>query len=223
MVYPPCTCPNSSTRGRGTGTVIVLCGNGGDASPINRNDDASMMVALIAHNNRRRVTSVSGYARGEMVHAIRLGVLLYGLWLLLSGYYLALLISLGLVSTALVTAIALRMDIVDHETYPVPIRLASVSYWGWLGWEIVKANIEVTRRILNPALPINPHVIRVKASQHSKLGLVTYANSITLTPGTVSIDVDGDTIEVHALSREAARDLESGEMDRRITAMEGRP
>ena len=158
-----------------------------------------------------------------MIHAIRLGIVLYCLWLLLSGYYLPLLISLGLVSMVLVTAIALRMDIVDRETYPVRIAWTVVSYWGWLAKEIVKSSIDVSRRILNPALPISPRVIRIKASQRSKLGLVTYANSITLTPGTVSIDVEGDTIEVHALSEEAARDLEAGEMDRRVSAMEGHP
>lgn len=158
-----------------------------------------------------------------MIHAIRLGVVLYCLWLLLSGYYVALLISLGLVSTVLVTVIALRMDIVDHETYPVRVTWAVISFWSWLGWEIVKSNIDVTRRVLSPALPISPRVIRIKASQKTKLGLVTYANSITLTPGTVSIDVYGDTIEVHALSEEAARELEGGEMDRRVSAMAGRP
>ena len=74
-----------------------------------------------------------------MVHAIRLGVVLYCLWLLLSGYFLALLLSLGLASTVLITAIALRMEIVDRETYPVRLTWSVTSYWGWLGWEIVKS------------------------------------------------------------------------------------
>ena len=65
-----------------------------------------------------------------MIHAIRLGVVLYCLWLLLSGYYVALLISLGLVSTVLVTVIALRMDIVDHETYPVRDHLGGDQLLG---------------------------------------------------------------------------------------------
>lgn len=155
-----------------------------------------------------------------MVHAIRLGVVLFGLWLLLSGYYLTLLLFLGLLSTLLGASIALRMEIVDHETYPVRALWVISTYWPWLAWEVVKANMDVARLILSPALPISPHVIRVKASQRTKIGLVTYANSITLTPGTVSIDVAGDTIEVHALSEEAARALEAGEMDRRVSRLE---
>jgi multicomponent Na+:H+ antiporter subunit E len=65
-------------------------------------------------------------------------------------------------------------------------------------------------------------LIRVKTSQRRDAGRVIYANCITLTPGTVSIDVTGDEIVVHALTREAARDLASGEMDRRVTRYEGR-
>ena len=64
-------------------------------------------------------------------------------------------------------------------------------------------------------------VIRVKAGQRTGLGLVVYANSITLTPGTVSIDIEGDTIVVHALTREAAEGVESGVMDQKVTALEG--
>lgn len=158
-----------------------------------------------------------------MVHAIRLGAVLYCLWLALSGYYLALLLSLGLFSVLLAAAIALRMEIVDHETYPVRLTWKVISYWGWLFWQIAKANFDVARVILSPSLPIRPNVIRVKASQRSKLGQVTYANSITLTPGTVSIDLNNDAIEVHALTEAAARDVESGEMDRRVAEMEGAP
>jgi len=155
-----------------------------------------------------------------MAHAIRLGIVLFGLWLLLSGYYLTLLILLGLLSTVLGASIALRMEIVDQETYPVRAIWVISTYWPWLAWEVVKANVDVARLILNPTLPVSPNIIRVKASQRTKIGLVTYANSITLTPGTVSIDVVGDTIEVHALSEEAARALEVGEMDRRVSRLE---
>lgn len=158
-----------------------------------------------------------------MVHGIRLGVMLYCLWLALSGYYLALLLSLGVLSVVLASAIALRMEIVDHETYPVRLTWGVISYWGWLFWQVAKANVDVTRIILSPSLPIGPTVVRVKASQRTKLGLVTYANSITLTPGTVSLDVNDDTIEVHALTEEAAREVEAGAMDRRVSEIEGAP
>ena len=84
------------------------------------------------------------------------------------------------------------------------------------------ANIDVSRRILDPKLPIRPNFIRVKASQQGDLGRVIYANSITLTPGTVSVDMEADEITVHALSYEGAAEDMSGEMDRRVSALEGK-
>lgn len=156
-----------------------------------------------------------------MVHAISLALVLFALWLLLSGHYVPLLIGLGALSVLLVVTIALRMDVVDREGHPIHLSPKAFLYWPWLAWEIVKSNVDVARRILSPTLPISPTVIRLKASQKSELGKVIYANSITLTPGTVSIDIDGDKIEVHALTREAAQALRTGEMDRRVTRFEG--
>lgn len=156
-----------------------------------------------------------------MVHAISLALVLFALWLLLSGHYVPLLIGLGALSVLLVVTIALRMDVVDREGHPIHLSPKALLYWPWLGWEIVKANLDVARRILDPRLPISPIVIRLKASQKSDLGRVIYANSITLTPGTVSIDIDGEHIEVHALTREAAQALRTGDMDRRVTRFEG--
>ncbi|MEE8216319.1 MAG: Na+/H+ antiporter subunit E, partial [Acidiferrobacterales bacterium] len=132
-----------------------------------------------------------------------------------------LLIGLGALSVLLVVTIALRMGVVDREGHPIHLSPKALLYWPWLAWEIVKSNVDVARRILSPTLPISPTVIRLKASQKSELGKVIYANSITLTPGTVSIDIDGDKIEVHALTREAAQALRTGDMDRRVTRFEG--
>ena len=155
-----------------------------------------------------------------MVRAINLGLVLYANWLLFSGHYDRLLLSIGFAATLLAVAIALRMEIVDRATYPLPLNLSALMFWVWLAREVVKANVDVARRILTPSLPISPSVILVKASQRTDLGRVTYANSITLTPGTVSVDLQGDTIEVHALTQEAAQTLQEGEMDQRVTAME---
>ncbi len=156
-----------------------------------------------------------------MVHALNLGLVLYANWLLFSGHYDRLLLSLGFLSTLLAVAIAERMAIVDRETYPVPLNLQALLYWLWLAGEVFKANLDVARRILSPSLPIAPNVFVIKASQRTDVGRVTYANSITLTPGTICIDLEGDDIEVHALTQEAAEALQSGEMDRRVTQMEG--
>ena len=113
------------------------------------------------------------------------------------------------------------MEVVDRETYPVHLSVILPRYWLWLFKEIALANIDVTKRILAPNLPINPQLFRVKATQHNELGKVIFANSITLTPGTVTVDIDGDEFLVHALSDATKDDLETGEMDRRVTELEG--
>lgn len=157
-----------------------------------------------------------------MRYAIGLAVLLAGVWLLWSGHYGPLLLSLGAVSLALVVWISLRMRIVDEEGAPIQLPLRLVLYLPWLVLEIVKANVDVSLRILRPGLPISPRLIRVRAGQRTDVGRVIYANSITLTPGTVSIDTEGDDITVHALTRGAAEGVLSGAMDRRVRRLEGR-
>lgn len=156
-----------------------------------------------------------------MAQAISLGAVLFGLWLLLSGHYTPLLLGFGVASCALVVLISARMDVVDREGHPIHLGPRALTYWPWLFVEIVKANIDVAKRIVDPKLPISPTMLRVKASQKTEVGRVIYANSITLTPGTVSVELEGDMIEVHALTAEGAASLEEGEMDRRVTAMEG--
>ncbi len=156
-----------------------------------------------------------------MTHALSLGLILYLLWCVLSGYLEPMLLGLGLVSCIFVVLIALRMDLVDREWRPIHLLFGRVlSYWPWLMWEIVRSNIDVVRRILDPSLPINPTVLSVKASQRTDIGRVTYANSITITPGTLAMRLEGDEILVHALSREGADGLAAGEMDRRVTSLE---
>ena len=112
--------------------------------------------------------------------------------------------------------------VADQEGHPLHLTWGALIYWPWLLVEIVKANIDVVRRVLSPSLPVSPTMLRVKASQKSDLGQVIYANSITLTPGTISVDVANGEILVHALSREGAEDLVGGEMDRRVVRMVGK-
>lgn len=159
----------------------------------------------------------------KLTYAVSLGIVLAVLWLLLSGHYTALLVAFGIFSVAFAVFVALRMEVVDHESHPVHLRKrAIVGYWLWLLKEILKANIDVCYRIVHPGMPISPRVVNLTATQKFDLGRVIYANSITLTPGTVSMSVDGDRIQVHALSESGVRSLESGEMDRRISRLEER-
>ncbi|MCK5382416.1 MAG: Na+/H+ antiporter subunit E [Gammaproteobacteria bacterium] len=151
---------------------------------------------------------------------MNLGLFLFALWVLLSGHYTPLMLLFGVLSTLFVVFLATRADLIDRETQPILIKLSVLFYWVWLGREIIKSNIDVTRRILSPGLPISPTVFTVRAGQKTELGRVTYANSITLVPGTVTMDVDKDVFTVHALTREAAADLKRGEMNRRVCNVE---
>ena len=146
---------------------------------------------------------------------------LAAVWFLLSGHTDPLLLGLGVVSVVVTVALAWRMDVTDQESHPVLAGMRYVAFWPWLAWEIFKANIDVAKRILSPAKPISPTCFRVTASQKTVLGRVVYANAITLTPGTVTIDVRGSEFEVHALASETADDLQSGRMDQRVSKAEG--
>ena len=141
--------------------------------------------------------------------------------MLWSGHVEVLLLGLGVLSCVLVVVLSLRMGVFDDEGARVGAAWRLVRYAPWLLWQIVLANLDVALRILNPQLPIAPRLIRVHTKQHSAFGRTVFANSITLTPGTVSVDLDGDEIVVHALTAEAAKELQEGAMNSRVARLEG--
>jgi len=157
----------------------------------------------------------------KTIHSLSLGAVLFAVWLLLSGHYTPFILALGVGSCVLVVTVSMRMDVADHEGHPIHLSWRALTYMPWLMIEIIKANIDVAKLILSPVMPITPTLLRVKTSQTSDLGKVIYANSITLTPGTISVDIANGEILVHALSRDGADALVEGEMDRRVTRMAG--
>ena len=158
-----------------------------------------------------------------MLRILGLWLFCAGLWLVLSGYFnIPLLLVFGALSCTLVTFIAWRVEKADPEEQPLHprISLQIILYWPWLVWQIVLANLDVAKRILDPKLPISPTMITLKPTQRSAMGQVIYANSITLTPGTITASLSDGVLEVHALTQEAADALLEGDMDRRVTALE---
>ncbi|MFW2374076.1 MAG: Na+/H+ antiporter subunit E [Gammaproteobacteria bacterium] len=155
-----------------------------------------------------------------MRHTIFLCLSLAIFWLLNSDHNTALTLSLGAISIALVLYIAHRMDVVDHESQPLHITLKLPGYYAWLTKEIILANLLVVKHIWLGNKTISPTLKTIKASQKTDIGKVIYANSITLTPGTVTVNLEGDQFMVHALVRESIEELEAGEMDRRVTRLE---
>lgn len=144
-------------------------------------------------------------------------------WLLLSGIYTPFLVSAGVFSSLAIALLSMRMGLADDEAHPINLAWGAVfSYWPWLISEIIKSSWDVAKRIVNPGLPISPTLVEFAPSQKTAVGLVTHANSITLTPGTIAIEVEPGRFLVHALTAEGAAGLAGSEMDRRCTALEGK-
>jgi len=155
-----------------------------------------------------------------MRYAISLAAVLAILWLGISGVYKPLLFGLGAASVAFVVWMSRRMEVVGVEHNPVIYSWRLAGYWFWLIAEIVKSNLEVARAALAPRR-VEPSVFFAPVRLDSAVGKVTYANSITLTPGTVTLLLEDDRIEVHALLKSSADGVKSGEMERRIAWLEG--
>ena len=151
----------------------------------------------------------------------RLAVALFAFWVLLSGMFTPFLLAAGAASAVAIALLSRRMEIADREGLPLHLSLAALTYWPWLVKEILKSGWQVARIVVDPRLPVSPVLVRFKPSQHSTLGLVTHANSITLTPGTVTVEAEHGEFLVHALTQEGADGLAGSEMDRRVSRFEG--
>ena len=155
-----------------------------------------------------------------MKHTISLFLTLAAFWLLNSGHYSLLILSLGFASIVLILIITHKMDVVDNESQPIYLSRKILGYYLWLIKEIIKSNITVVKHIWLGEKTISPALKKIKISQQTDMGKVIYANSITLTPGTVAIDLVDNEITVHALLYKDIESLEVGEMDRRVTLLE---
>ena len=154
-----------------------------------------------------------------IIKALLLFVFYFVIWLLLSGHYDPLLLTLGVLSCITCLYVTWKAKFIDEEGLPLHLLIRLPIYTVWLFKEIIKANIDTAKIIIfnNP----DPQNFRVKSSQKTEAGKITYANSITLTPGTVTTVLDGDILEVHALSSDMADDVKSGAMDKKVSWLEG--
>ena len=147
---------------------------------------------------------------------IRSSLLVAVVWLLLSGHYTALILSFGAVSVLIVIWFMWRMERVDEKLDVLPMRPRVLYYLLWLMWQVVRSNIDLVRRIWDPALPIRPTWQRLDIKVTSPLAKTLYANSITLTPGTLTTNVREDHFMVHSLSPDGIEDLRKGVMEEQI-------
>lgn len=155
-----------------------------------------------------------------MKHVISLFSNLAAFWLLISGHYTVLILLLGLAAIVLVLVIAHQMDVIDQESQPIYLTRNIFGYYFWLIKEIIQSNISVVKHIWLGKKSISPTLKKIKIGQKTDMGKVIYANSITLSPGTVAIDVLDDEIIVHALLFKDIETLKTGEMSRRVSLLE---
>ncbi|WP_019961375.1 Na+/H+ antiporter subunit E [Woodsholea maritima] len=155
--------------------------------------------------------------RWNWVYGATLVVVLGVLWLVLSGFwYKPLLVGFGVLAVIIALVLTVRMGLLDDESAPFSQIISFARYWVWLGAEIVKANIYVVKVSLKPDLDIQPVLIRVPVTARSGLGRATFANSITLTPGTVTLAVEEDAFLVHSLTEELADPAAFADMGERV-------
>jgi len=154
------------------------------------------------------------------VKSLILFLILLSLWLLMSGHYSILIITLGIISCAFCVYVAKRGNLIDDEGLPIFFIPRLSNYLIWLFKEILKSNLNTAKVIINGK--VEPETFTVKASQVTDVAKVTYANSITLTPGTVTTKLHKNIFEVHALNSDFGNDVRTNEMDKKVTWLEGK-
>lgn len=136
-------------------------------------------------------------------------------WLTLSGYFIPMILTFGAISIAIVVWMCRRMRILDGETVPYLTLIPTLSYFTWLFAEIVKANVQVVKAVLSPDLEVSPALVKIPLNTDVDIAETMFANSITLTPGTVAVDMQPDHILVHALLEDMSAPEGFAEMEQR--------
>ena len=143
------------------------------------------------------------------------------LWLLWSGMYQPLLIGLGIASCVLVIVLVKRLNTLDRETVPTHLGWRIFPYWVWLIKEIIVSSLQVSKIILSPTMRISPTMVKVQSLCQDEVGRVIFGNSITMTPGTITTDINVDgVITVHALTRDGADGVLTGDMNARVAKLQ---
>lgn len=151
-------------------------------------------------------------------------ILLFAFWLCLSGKTDPLHLSLGIISTIFVLILTRpqgrKFDLkqVGRRTR---VLLQLIPYTPWLCYKIFTAALHVARVVLSPKLPIKPALLYHKSILRNERNKVLFANSVTLTPGTITVDLEGDTFIIHQLDDDSAGDVVSHGMEEKIRGLFG--
>lgn len=158
----------------------------------------------------------------QYARILALALLLIVAWVLWSGYLKPLLLGLGALSCVLTIWVVRRMGYFDEEDFAFHYDWRLLGFWAWLGREVVLSSIEVARVVLRRKVNVEPKVVDIDGSGLRPVDLALLGNSITLTPGTLTLDVYEGRLLVHALTPEGAAGLQRGEMQRRVAALRKR-
>ncbi|MBA3550244.1 MAG: Na+/H+ antiporter subunit E [Nannocystis sp.] len=154
--------------------------------------------------------------------ALFLFLLLGAYWALLSGqFHNGFLLVVGLLCITFVVWMGQRMGLLDDEGVPVRFYPRAILYVPYLAWQVLLSNWDVFKRTWSSSLPIDPRMARIPYSTRHAFVTTTYANSITLTPGTVTVSVDDKTMLIHCLTQDGEDGLLEGDMERHVKRLEG--
>ena len=148
--------------------------------------------------------------------------ILYGLiWISFSGHFDFLLLSFGVISVLIVLYTLRRMQIVDETPVKFQMNIFSlITYCFWLTKEILRSNITVAKTILSPQINIKQNIFDVPLSPKSEAAQVIFANSITLTPGTITVETEKKSLLVHSLNFSDSTEDEIADMGDRVSRCE---
>jgi multicomponent Na+:H+ antiporter subunit E len=168
------------------------------------------------------MSNIEKKSRRNYIHITVWALILSVFWLLLSGMYNPLLLSFGMASIVLVLFVLRRMETVDKKRQQVGTGLRLIRYIPWLIAQVLKSSIQVTKLIWGSPNKVSPTLAKINISNVPPNKRVLYANSITLTPGTLCVDLKDNELTIHALQESSITELEEGYMENKITSIWGK-
>ncbi len=149
-------------------------------------------------------------------------ITMFSFWILLSGEFTFVLITSGIVASLIVAYLSHDIFIgkADLKTETGRV-LKFTKYVPWLLWKVILANFEIAYLVLHPKMLVDPQIVRFKNDLKTDLGIVTLAHSITLTPGTITVDANKEEFVIHAIWQKSAEGITDGEMQRKVKEIEG--
>lgn len=173
---------------------------------------------------KNRLFLGDGTVQGNPVaHYVRFAIYLYIFWLIISGSLQLKFLIMGAVACIVIAWVCTPLFMIDNISHTkkyflldIPL-ISLIGYAFWLLKELILANLDVAKSVWKKEMPIEPQLLHFRVSMDNPVALVLLANSITLTPGTITLNVSRENIyEIHALTPTAAEGIRSGAMAKKV-------